>query len=39
MSEAETNDQDKVKIGSVLLPGDDIRQVTENHKDAKKVCQ
>lgn len=39
MSESETNNQDKVKIGSVLLPGDDIRQVTENLKDAKKVCQ
>lgn len=37
MPEAESNIQDSIKIGSVLLPGDDIRQVTETHKDSKQV--
>ena len=27
------------KIGSILLPGDDIRPVTDQHNEAKQVCQ
>lgn len=38
MPEMDVSDNtSQLKIGSILLPGDDIRQVTDQHNDAKQV--